>query len=213
MFSALVTDSGVYRAGELVAIAGLSTNLGSALQPLLERATDAALVVRSDAVVVFASSTVEQLFGWEPDSIIGSSIVPLLHPDDLNALAEVLARVAATPGAHPPVDLRVLTGGEWSWAEATLTNFLDDPVVRGIVCNLRLSPRRAAQAEAEARADQLQGALDSRVVIEQAKGFLACRHGIDPEEAFTLLRSAARNDHRSLHDEARRVLSGEATGA
>ena len=131
LFTALVTDSGIYHEGSLVGIVGLSTNLGSALEPLLERATDAALVVRSDAIVVFASSAVEQLFGWQHEAIIGSSIVPLLHPDDLASLAEVLGRVASVPGAHPPVQLRVRCDGEWRWAEATLTNFLDDPVVRG----------------------------------------------------------------------------------
>jgi PAS domain S-box-containing protein len=208
LFTALVTDSGIYHEESLVGIVGLSTNLGSALEPLLERATDAALVVRSDATVVFASSAVEQLFGWQHEAIIGSSIVPLLHPDDLASLAEVLGRVASVPGAHPPVQLRVRCDGEWRWAEATLTNFLDDPVVRAMVCNLRLSPAREAREEAETRASQLQTALDSRVVIEQAKGFLAARDGLDLETAFQRIRAAARSSHRSVHDVAREVLAG-----
>ena len=208
LFTALVTDSGIYHEGSLVGIVGLSTNLGSALEPLLERATDAALVVRSDATVVFASSAVEQLFGWQHEAIIGSSIVPLLHPDDLASLAEVLGRVASVPGAHPPVELRVRCDGEWRWAEATLTNFLDDPVVRAMVCNLRLSPAREAREEAETRASQLQTALDSRVVIEQAKGFLAARDGLDLEAAFQRIRSAARSSHRSVQDVAREVVAG-----
>lgn len=207
LFTALVTDSGIYHEGILVGIVGLSTNLGSALEPLLERATDAALVVRSDATVVFASSAVEQLFGWQPEAIIGSSIVPLLHPDDLASLAEVLGRVASVAGAHPPVELRVRCDGEWRWAEATLTNFLDDPVVRAMVCNLRLSPAREAREEAETRAAQLQTALDSRVVIEQAKGFLAARDGLDLEAAFQRIRAAARSSHRSVQDVAREVVA------
>jgi PAS domain S-box-containing protein len=207
LFTALVTDSGIYHEGILVGIVGLSTNLGSALEPLLERATDAALVVRSDATVVFASSAVEQLFGWQPEAIIGSSIVPLLHPDDLASLAEVLGRVASVAGAHPPVELRVRCDGEWRWAEATLTNFLDDPVVRAMVCNLRLSPAREAREEAETRAAQLQTALDSRVVIEQAKGFLAARDGLDLEAAFQRIRAAARSTHRSVQDVAREVVA------
>lgn len=207
LFTALVTDSGIYHEGSLVGIVGLSTNLGSALEPLLERATDAALVVRSDATVVFASSAVEQLFGWQPEAIIGSSIVPLLHPDDLASLAEVLGRVASVAGAHPPVELRVHCDGAWRWAEATLTNFLDDPVVRAMVCNLRLSPAREAREEAETRAAQLQTALDSRVVIEQAKGFLAARDGLGLEAAFQRIRAAARSSHRSVQDVAREVVA------
>ncbi|MGZ5418246.1 MAG: PAS domain S-box protein [Nocardioides sp.] len=207
LFTALVTDSGIYRGGEMVGIVGLSTNLGSALQPLLERSTDAAIVLRSDAVIVFASNAVEQLFGWKVDDLVGSSVVPLLHPDDVAGLADVLERVVATPGAHPPMDVRVWTERSWTWAEVALTNFLDDPDVRGVVCNLRPSLRRAAQEEAEIRAAQLQTALDTRVVIEQAKGFLAARDGLEPEEAFSVLRNRARSHHRSLHDEARRAMT------
>src|SRR5919112_667065 len=42
------------------------------------------------------------------------------------------------------------------------------------------------------KVDQLQGALDRRVVIERAKGILMERHGIDEREAFALLRESAR---------------------
>lgn len=52
-------------------------------------------------------------------------------------------------------------------AEAALTDLLDDPVVRGMVCNLRLSTRRTVQEQAETRAQQLDMALKSRLVIEQ----------------------------------------------
>ena len=47
-------------------------------------------------------------------------------------------------------------------------------------------------------ADQLQSALDSRVIIEQAKGVLAERHGENMDEAFDRLRSQARTTNRKL---------------
>ena len=107
LFPALVTDSGIYRDGVLVGIVGVSTNLGTALRPLLERSTDAALVLRSDAVITYASPAVEQLFGWEQDALVGGSFVPLLHEDDRPVLARLLENIVARPGAHPAVELRV----------------------------------------------------------------------------------------------------------
>jgi hypothetical protein len=49
------------------------------------------------------------------------------------------------------------------------------------------------------RTIQLQTALDTRLVIEQAKGILAERLGIDVEEAFDVLRAAARSNSLKIH--------------
>ena len=56
--------------------------------------------------------------------------------------------------------------------------------------------------------EQLQTALNSRVVIEQAKGKLAERLGIDVNQAFTLLRDQARNRNQRLSDLARAFVDG-----
>jgi AmiR/NasT family two-component response regulator len=56
------------------------------------------------------------------------------------------------------------------------------------------------------RARQLEEALESRIVIEQAKGMLAARHGIDIPSAFEALRGAARSNRLKIHDLAHRVI-------
>ena len=58
---------------------------------------------------------------------------------------------------------------------------------------------------------QLQMALDSRVVIEQAKGVLAEREGIDPDEAFERLRQAARSNRMNIHHHAREIVNSACT--
>ncbi|MGD0557226.1 MAG: GAF and ANTAR domain-containing protein [Streptosporangiaceae bacterium] len=60
---------------------------------------------------------------------------------------------------------------------------------------------------AETLAEQLQAALNSRVVIEQAKGRLAERLGLDMDQAFTLLRGQARSTNQRLTDVARYVVN------
>ena len=59
--------------------------------------------------------------------------------------------------------------------------------------------------------DQLQTALNSRIIVEQAKGVLAERRGITPSDAFTLLRNYARNHHQRLTELATAVVNGTTT--
>jgi len=60
------------------------------------------------------------------------------------------------------------------------------------------------------RTIQLQTALESRIVIEQAKGVLVGRLSSDVDSAFELLRRAARNNGIKLHELAAGIVaSGE----
>ena len=54
--------------------------------------------------------------------------------------------------------------------------------------------------------DQLAHALDSRIVIEQAKGVLAERYRLSVEDAFLLLRKSARSARVRIHELARDVV-------
>lgn len=54
---------------------------------------------------------------------------------------------------------------------------------------------------------QLQGALNSRVIIEQAKGIIAERADIEMDEAFERLRAYARKRHTKLADIAEAVVT------
>ncbi|MEX2504833.1 MAG: GAF and ANTAR domain-containing protein [Egicoccus sp.] len=55
-------------------------------------------------------------------------------------------------------------------------------------------------------AEQLQEALASRVVIEQAKGVLMAREGCDPDTAFRLLRKTSQDGNLRLRDVARTLV-------
>lgn len=66
---------------------------------------------------------------------------------------------------------------------------------------------------AHERQAQLQEALDSRVVIEQAKGILAERHGVPLDTAFEALRQGARSTQTKLRDLAVEVTRTRTTPA
>lgn len=60
---------------------------------------------------------------------------------------------------------------------------------------------------------QLQSALNTRVIIEQAKGVLAERGSVDMDQAFTMLRNHARMTRQRLADVARAVVEHGDTAA
>jgi GAF domain-containing protein len=65
-----------------------------------------------------------------------------------------------------------------------------------------------ASLEAQVLNDQLHHALNSRIVIEQAKGVVAEREHLNMEAAFFALRNHARNHNLRLVDIARAVIDG-----
>jgi hypothetical protein len=65
-----------------------------------------------------------------------------------------------------------------------------------------------ALRQSQRRTEQLQHALHSRVVIEQAKGIVAARRDITPDAAFEHLRNHARRHGRRLRDVADDVIHG-----
>jgi ANTAR domain-containing protein len=57
------------------------------------------------------------------------------------------------------------------------------------------------------RVAQLETALQSRLVIEQAKGVIARALGVSIDQAFSLLRKAARDNGAKLHDMAASIVA------
>ena len=89
----------------------------------------------------------------------------------------------------------------WSEEELAAGQLVAD-LATGYLVNSYL--RRDAQSLAQ----QLQRALDTRVVIEQAKGILAGRHAMDTEAAFEILRGYARHSRTKLHEVSQNVVTG-----
>ncbi|MEB3369701.1 GAF and ANTAR domain-containing protein [Saccharopolyspora mangrovi] len=107
-----------------------------------------------------------------------------------------------------PLRLRDETVGALSLFSIEATSLSEDDQKLGQaladVATIGILQQRAL-ARSETVIEQLQGALNSRVTIEQAKGVLAERGGIDVDAAFVLLRDYARDHRVRLSDLARTV--------
>lgn len=210
-FPALITDAGISdERGQLVGIIGVSTELGNALRPLLGRSSEPAVVLDDGGAVTFVNPAAASSFGWSEERMHGRLLWDLVHPDDRGP-AETHFRDLRRAGGHAePIEFRLADGTEedYRWVEAVLTDLLDDPAVRGVVCNLRdVTERRRDRDRLAELTRQLQQALTTRVLIEQAKGMVAAQRGIGVEEAFDVLRRHARDHNATLQAVAHAVVS------
>lgn len=100
-----------------------------------------------------------------------------------------------------PLRLRSETIGSVNlfWDRPGTLDQRDSDVVQALahVATIAILQERAVRESTIAR-EQLQRALNSRVVIEQAKGVVAQTRNIGMEEAFTLIRDYARNNQLAL---------------
>lgn len=96
--------------------------------------------------------------------------------------------------------------GEMSAADVEAGQALAD------VATIAVLQHRAA-IEAQVLNEQLNHALNSRIAIEQAKGVVAEREGLNMEQAFATLRNHARNHNRRLVDVAADVIGGTLAAA
>jgi transcriptional regulator with GAF, ATPase, and Fis domain len=97
----------------------------------------------------------------------------------------------AAPGPFPPADMRI---GQ-ALADVATISLLHERSMR----------------HSDTLNEQLQTALNSRVIIEQAKGKLAERLHLDMAQAFNLLRDFARARNRRLSDLAQAFVDGSET--
>jgi GAF domain-containing protein len=91
--------------------------------------------------------------------------------------------------------------GEMRPADVTAAQAMAD------IATIAILQHRATR-EAQLLNEQLTHALNSRIVIEQAKGMVAERAALDMGHAFTALRDHARNHNLRLVDVAQAVIDG-----
>jgi GAF domain-containing protein len=95
-------------------------------------------------------------------------------------------------------------GGDFGDTDVTIMQALAD------VASIALIQERAIR-RGEVLTEQLHGALNSRVIIEQAKGAVAQARGISVDDAFASIRSYARSNNQSLTAVAHAIVANPAT--
>jgi diguanylate cyclase (GGDEF)-like protein/PAS domain S-box-containing protein len=120
---------------------------------VIEHSSEFVIAFQHDGTIVYASDAIEFLLGHTPTSLLGTSALELIHPDDLENAAETVYHAAEVEGWRPPRPFRLLhADGSAATFEVEGMSLFHVPEVRSIVCIARY-------AESAARIDAIVGLL------------------------------------------------------
>ena len=117
---------------------------------LLVNASEVITIYEEDGSIRYISPSVERILGYHPEEMIGQSDIQHIQGEGIRVFSNMFTTLIANPKESVTVQYIYETkdAGE-VWVEATGTNLIDDPAVRGIIVNSRdiTEKRRAEQEE------------------------------------------------------------------
>jgi rsbT co-antagonist protein RsbR len=137
---------------------------------LADQSPDALMVVDANGTIMFQSSSTERVFGFNPGEIEGKIGFDWVHPDDLTPIMEIFTDTILEPDSIADAECRFKQGdGTWHHAQATASNRLADPAVKGIVVSIRdITERRVMEVALKESEDELKQAMDKlRLLLEE----------------------------------------------
>ncbi|ABG53894.1 response regulator receiver modulated diguanylate cyclase/phosphodiesterase with PAS/PAC sensor(s) [Trichodesmium erythraeum IMS101] len=107
------------------------------LRALIENTTDLTWIIDAHGTSSYVSPSVMKTLGYVPEEVVSQSIFDLIHINDLLLVTCTINKAIKNPNiSQTAIKYRVKnSSGSWCFFEGILTNFLDDPGVRGIIIN------------------------------------------------------------------------------
>ena len=116
----------------------------------VEHSSDMIVVVNLEGRITYVNPAIENILGYKPEERIGAYGFEIVHPDDLNALADVFNTLSTE--TNPPVihgELRLRhKDGSWRTLEAVGSNQVYNNAVEGLIVNYRDITERKKTEEA-----------------------------------------------------------------
>ena len=173
---------------------------------LIEHSADAVIILSAELKSLYVSPSLKTVLGYTDEEGMNMDLFPLVHPDDVPLMQEMIEKVLAYPG----LSIEGYTcqvkhkNGSWRWMEGSMTNMLHDPVVNGLVDNFRDITERKIAEEKMIRATHLYAFISQvnqaivhagsrpalfkevcRIAVEHG-GFMAAWIGMIDKEAKTI---------------------------
>jgi PAS domain S-box-containing protein len=105
---------------------------------LIENASDIIILLDMQGRITYASPSLKQIGGYEPESLIGTDVLDLLHPEDVPKVVETVRSRVMQPPARLTLEVRVRdSAGRWITLDVTGASLIREGSNRGIVVNAR----------------------------------------------------------------------------
>lgn len=123
-------------------------------QVLLENASEIINIYDEDGAVKYASPSISNILGYNPDELVGSLETDRVHPKGKEAVRKLFEDLRYNPGNVYTAQYTYLKpDGTRTWVETTGRNLIDNPSINGILFNIRdITERKKAEKEQRERA-------------------------------------------------------------
>jgi two-component system sensor histidine kinase/response regulator len=110
---------------------------------------DIVSLIDESGKVVFNSTAAERIHGYTQEEMIGRNTFEFIHKEDQANVASAMAQLLADPQSILSIQYRFLNkNGTWSWMEATASNQIKNPLIRGMVTISReIGKRKQLEAD------------------------------------------------------------------
>jgi PAS domain S-box-containing protein len=96
------------------------------------------VLIDENGINRYKSPNIEKHFGWKPEEVVGRPTMDNVHPEDREAVGEILANLLGESRSTVNLECRYrCRDGSYKWIEFTGTNLLDDPGICGVLGNYR----------------------------------------------------------------------------
>jgi diguanylate cyclase (GGDEF)-like protein/PAS domain S-box-containing protein len=114
---------------------------------LVQNASDLITILEADGTVRYDSPAIERMLGYGLEGRVGTSAFDYIHPEEVPRVKRTFSETVDEYGVQSPVEFRIRhKDGSWRYIEATRSNLLDEPAVRGVVSNSRdVTERKKAE--------------------------------------------------------------------
>ncbi|OYU79455.1 MAG: hypothetical protein CFE23_13920 [Flavobacterium sp. BFFFF1] len=105
---------------------------------LIEKSADIKTLATKEGLIIYGSPSFTKILGYDPAEFLSTSLLNLIHPDDLDAFKVSRNNILETPGGTFEFQQRRKhKDGRWLWFEGSVTNMLYEPGINAVVSNFR----------------------------------------------------------------------------